>query len=80
LKDAAASPGGSRLSLSLCLAGALVACGLGLGLRRAIPVIPVDEPFREVLRFYRSLPPLPAREGRSVAPPASNTPETRAPY
>lgn len=28
---------------------------LGVGLRAAIPVTPVDAPFREVVRFYETL-------------------------
>lgn len=42
-----------RTRLALTLA---VAIGtLGLGLRLAIPVAPVDDAYRDVVRFYRSL-------------------------
>lgn len=45
-----------------CLLLALVFGMLGLGLRLAIPVTPVDASFREVIRFFESLK-LPPREG-----------------
>ncbi|MGU3465008.1 hypothetical protein ACLBXO_09140 [Methylobacterium sp. C33D] len=35
-----------------CLVLALLIGGLGLGLRRAVAVAPVDPPFRAVLRAY----------------------------
>lgn len=38
-----------------CLLLALGFGALGLGLRLAIPVTPVDASFREVIRFYESL-------------------------
>ncbi|MGU3536342.1 hypothetical protein [Methylobacterium sp. A54F] len=39
-----------------CLLLALATGLLGLGLRLAVPVAPVDEPMRDVIRFYQSLP------------------------
>ncbi|WP_336485891.1 hypothetical protein [Methylobacterium nigriterrae] len=38
-----------------CLALAAAIGALGLALRLAVPVAPVDESFRDVVRFYRSL-------------------------
>ncbi|WP_281407616.1 hypothetical protein [Methylobacterium planeticum] len=38
-----------------CLALALAIGALGVALRLTMPVAPVDEPFRDVVRFYRSL-------------------------
>lgn len=35
-----------------CLILAAAAAAIGLGLRLALPVAPVDEPFRDVLRAY----------------------------
>lgn len=60
-----------------CLIAALAAGLLGVGLRAALPVSPVDEPFREVLRFYRSVPLAPSGRPERAG---SNTGETRAPY
>lgn len=62
--------------MRICVVAALAAGLAGLALRTAIPVAPVDEPFREVIRFYRSVPLAPSgRPERS----GSNTGETRAP-
>jgi len=38
--------------LAICLVLALLIGGLGLGLRRAVAVTPVDPAFRAVLRAY----------------------------
>lgn len=35
-----------------CLLLAVITALLGLGLRRAVPVAPVDESYREVVRAY----------------------------
>ncbi|MCJ2074499.1 hypothetical protein MKK64_15505 [Methylobacterium sp. E-025] len=37
------------------LALAFAVGALGLGLRRAVPVAPVDESYRDVVRYYRAL-------------------------
>ncbi|WP_170249175.1 hypothetical protein [Methylobacterium haplocladii] len=44
-----------RIRTSLLLA--LGVGVLGVGLRAAIPVAPVDDAFRDVIRFYRALEP-----------------------
>ncbi|MDP4021631.1 hypothetical protein Q8W71_03260 [Methylobacterium sp. NEAU 140] len=48
-----------------CFLLAAAITGLGLALRLAMPVTPVDDPFRDVLRAYANT--------------GSNTGETRAP-
>ena len=52
-----------------CLLLAVLIGAFGLGLRLAVPVAPVDGPFRDVLRAY-------AAQGR---PDPSNTGETSSP-
>lgn len=54
-----------------CLFLALLAAGLGLAVRRTLPVTPVDAPFRAVLRAYAT-PDGPAGQD-------SNTAETSSP-
>ena len=43
------------MRIRTCLLLALATGLLGLGLRMAIPVTPVDASFREVVRFYETL-------------------------
>lgn len=74
---AAGADGDGDPPLRLCLASAFAAAGLGLALRLALPVAPADEPYREVVRFYRSLPQtVPGLGGGH----RSNTGETPMPY
>ncbi|WP_375464598.1 hypothetical protein [uncultured Methylobacterium sp.] len=47
------TPSTRALGVALTLGLALGA--LGVGLRLAVPVAPVDESYRDVVRFYRSL-------------------------
>lgn len=42
------------MRLHSCLLLALATGLLGAGLRAAVPVTPVDQAFRDVIRFYRS--------------------------
>ncbi|UHC16943.1 hypothetical protein LRS73_03210 [Methylobacterium currus] len=44
------------MSLRACLALALLAGLLGLSLRLAVPVTPVDQDYRDVVAFYRAMP------------------------
>ncbi|ACB80608.1 hypothetical protein Mpop_2446 [Methylorubrum populi BJ001] len=48
------SPHRRLMRLGTCLLLAVVSAGLGLGLRLAVPVTPVDASFREVMRLYQS--------------------------
>ncbi|BAU91281.1 hypothetical protein MPPM_2676 [Methylorubrum populi] len=57
------------MRLGTCLLLAVLSAGLGLGLRLVLPVTPVDESFRDVMRLYQS-------QGE---PGRSNMPETSAP-
>lgn len=57
------------MRLRTCLLLAVASTGLGLCLRLAVPVTPVDASFRDVLRLYQS----------QGAPGHSNMPETSAP-
>lgn len=50
-------------TLSRCLLLALLIASLGLALRRALPVLPVDGAFQAVLRAYAA--PEPGTQGRS---------------
>ena len=52
-----------------CLFLAVLIAALGLGLRLAVPVVPVDGPFRDVLRAYAT----------QAGPAPSNTSETSSP-
>lgn len=58
-----------------CLIAALAAGFLGAGLRLAMPVAPVDDSFREVIRFYRAMP----LGGPGRPERGSNMGETRLP-
>ena len=42
-------------ALAPALALALAVGALGIALRRAVPVAPVDESYRDVVRYYRAL-------------------------
>ena len=44
------------MSLRACLVLALLAGLMGLALRLAVPVTPVDQDYRDVIAFYRALP------------------------
>jgi len=44
------------MSVRTCLALAILVSGLGAGLRLVLPVSGVDEPFRDVVRFYGAAP------------------------
>ena len=61
----------ARRALAPALTLAFLVGALGLGLRHAIPVTPVDEAYRDVVRYYRAL---------DQAGGASNSRETSAPY
>ncbi|MDP4003901.1 hypothetical protein [Methylobacterium sp. NEAU K] len=58
-----------------CLLLALLITGLGLALRRSVPVAPVDAPFCAVLKAYAT--PATALDGSAGEP--SNTAETSSP-
>ncbi|WP_298965728.1 hypothetical protein [uncultured Methylobacterium sp.] len=45
------------MTLRTCLLAGLAAGLLGLGLRLAVPVPPVDDAFRSVVAYYRSIDP-----------------------
>ncbi|WP_128565066.1 hypothetical protein [Methylobacterium crusticola] len=47
----------ARMSPRSCLVLGLLAGLAGLSLRLALPVTPVDQDFRDVIAFYRSLGP-----------------------
>ncbi len=44
------------MSLRACLVLALLTGLVGLALRLAVPVTPVDQDYRDVVAFYRALP------------------------
>ncbi len=44
------------MSLRACLVLALLTGLVGLGLRLVVPVTPVDQDYRDVIAYYRSLP------------------------
>jgi hypothetical protein len=44
------------MSLRACLVLALVTGLVGLGMRLAVPVTPVDQDYRDVVEFYRAMP------------------------
>lgn len=52
-----------------CLLLAVLIAALGLSLRFAVPVAPVDGPFREVLRAYATqAPSAPSNTGETSSP------------
>lgn len=52
-----------------CLFLAVLIAALGLALRLAVPVAPVDGAFREVLRAYATqVPPGPSNTGETSSP------------
>ena len=65
----APGPDEAMRTTTRCLLLAVLIAGLGLGLRLAMPVAPVDGPFRDVLRAY----------GTQGEPAPSNTGETSSP-